>query len=157
MKHSNKVSQVLAETYRKSLLIQIKSLKGLTELWKLYLDGNRISAMHKKTFSHLTKLKFLHVGRNVCIITDLHSNINFKRLERDLRGCGERYALYEPEDFEWTSSGEDTEQAINQKFDAIDGKFENLETRFDDLKKALDEHGTEIKEIKKLLEKMVSE
>ncbi len=141
-------------------------------MWKLELDSNQITAMHKKTFSHLTNMIILELGWNICTSSAfLSREIDFKDVEKEMAECGRRYTLYKPEDFEWTSSGEATEQgigggeetsetpkdSIDQKFDAVEGKFENLESRFEDLKKTFDAHDAEIKEIKRLLEKMISQ
>jgi hypothetical protein len=110
--------------------------------------------------------------RNVCINTARWAGVNSLALEKDMAECGRRYGLYQPEDFEWTSSGEDTEEEqrfgdgedqnqetsgklatkINQKLDAIEEKLGVFESRLKDLNKKFKNPISEIKEIKHFVE-----
>jgi hypothetical protein len=54
------------------------------------LDDNKLTAIHPKTFSHLTKLRFLLLAGNDCI----DRNFMFSRLdviEEGLAVCGANY------------------------------------------------------------------
>ncbi len=87
-------------------------------------------------------------------------------VEEQLVTCGAEYASHDQQNSENTKfeESDQTIETISGKLEAIEksigGKFENLEKRFEEMQKKFDEHieenAKEIREIKRMLEKMTN-
>jgi type I site-specific restriction-modification system R (restriction) subunit len=148
----------------------------MSSLRSILLFRNKLSALHPKMFSHLTNLKYLHILSNPCISKNFDENPSKIEIERELAACGAGYKKHEQENL--GARFEEIETIVDEKFEflkelfernqetcenqikIIGGKFGNLEKRFEEMQKKFDEHNEEnageMREIKRMLEKMTS-
>jgi peptidoglycan hydrolase CwlO-like protein len=141
----------------------------------IWLENNKLAAMHPRTFSHLASLERLGLHGNICVDDDFSSSSKTS-IEEALATCGAEYALHEQRHSERTSLGEIEEKVVEEicgnkmsgklensekTVETINGNIEKLATRFTDMEKKFDEHNQkfellrkEIKEIKRMVESM---
>jgi hypothetical protein len=67
--------------------------KGLTELKRIWLSANKLSAMHPRMFSHLTKLNDLDLDRNSCAYKRFDPVTSLAVVEQELATCGAGYPV----------------------------------------------------------------
>jgi hypothetical protein len=72
-------------------------------LRRLYLDGNKLAALHPKMFSQLDGLFILDLEGNACIdqnFMNITGHFARARIEEELAGCGANYALQVQENYQ---------------------------------------------------------
>jgi hypothetical protein len=142
--------------------------KGLTELKRIWLNNNKLSAMHPRMFSHLTKLNELYLSGNTCIDKRFNPVTSLAAVEQELATCGSNYPVFLPDlsnvqyllkrhesKFEsienqlkiMNGKSEEREKKVDRKFELLTELFYNVDGRND-------ENAAEIKEIKKMVEKI---
>ncbi len=130
---------------------------------QISLFSNKLTALHPKMFSHLDNLDRLDLSKNPCIDRDFWPVPSMATVEEQLATCGAKYALHDQQN-SGNTKFEETDQTINGKLEAIEksigGRFENLEKKFEEMQKKFDErieeNAKEIREIKRMLEKMTN-
>ncbi len=177
--HSNELTFLHLDTFKGELfnfLIFFRSAnlrkfisKGLTELRTIWLENNKLSAMHPRMFAHLTKLNDLDMQDNPCIDKRFKPVTSLAAVEKELMTCGANYlvsltdlpnALNRHE-----RKFESIEKAVNEKFvglqiqlqereKKVDRKFELLTELFYNVDERNEENAADIKEIKKMVEKI---
>jgi hypothetical protein len=148
----------------------------MPSLRSILLYSNKLSALHPKMFSHLTDLHYLYLSGNPCITKSFGENPSKTEIERELAACGVGYKKHEQENL--GARFEEIETIVDEKFEflkelfernqetcenqikIIGGKFGKLEKRFEEMQKKFDERNEEntkeMREIKRMLEKMTS-
>ncbi len=127
-----------------------------------------MSAMHPRMFSHLTKLNSLDLRGNTCINKRFYPVTSLAVVEQELMACGAGYGLTEQllnSLSRHEKKFESIEKAVNEKFvdlqtqfkereKKVDRKFELVTELFGYLDERNEENAVEIKEIKKMVEKI---
>jgi hypothetical protein len=125
--------------------------KGLTELKIIWLEHNKLSAMHPRMFAHLTKLNELYLSGNACINKKFYPVTSLAAIENELATCGANYLVSLtdlPRKLEsMTEKLEEREKKVDRKFELLTELFYNVDERNE-------ENAAEIKEIKKMVEKI---
>jgi hypothetical protein len=152
--------------------------KDLPSLTHIYLNGNKLSAIHPKTFSQVNRLTDLGLEGNICINKRFNPVTSKTEIEQELTSCGAEYSVH----YELQVLGEKMDEKFEsqkilsehnrERMETIDGKlkkidqelatirekFENVETCFANLEKKFDErneeNAKEIREIKKMVTEM---
>jgi platelet glycoprotein-5 len=71
------------------------NFEGLTNLKDIMLSNNKLTAVHPKTFSHLTRLSYLLLDGNICVnkqFSHIKTLTTIKKVEEELKTCGAEYA-----------------------------------------------------------------
>jgi hypothetical protein len=104
---------------------------GLPNLETIFLEHNRLGALHPRMFSHLINLNDLDLSGNTCIDRRFRS-VHYKDVvEQELANCGIGYA-------------------VQQQIQSV------VVRRLEDLEKKIDERNEEIREIKRMVEKILA-
>ncbi len=130
---------------------------------RIWLYGNKISAMHPRMFSHLTKLNDLYLNSNTCIDKWFDPVTSLAAIEKELATCGAGYALTELPNLQnrherkfesienqlktMNGKSEEREKKVDRKFELLTELFYNVDERNE-------ENAAEIKEIKKMVGKI---
>jgi Leucine-rich repeat (LRR) protein len=130
--------------------------KGLTRVTSIWVEFNSLRAIHPQTFSRLSNLQHLDFQGNSCITKYFNPIASLTGVENELMTCGVEYAM---------SKVENLESSIHKKFDnlqteleerekKVDRKFELVTELFGYLDERNEENAGEIKDIKKMVEKI---
>jgi hypothetical protein len=89
--------------------------------------------MHPRMFSHLAKLNYLHLRENTCIYKSFNPVTSLAAIENELATCGANYLVSLTD--------------LPRKLELLTQLFYNVDERNE-------ENAAEIKEIKKMVEKI---
>jgi hypothetical protein len=67
------------------------NFKGLSDVRKIYLHGNQLTALHPRMFSHLQNFYLLNLSGNICIDKEFRSGTSMDTIEMELQSCGANY------------------------------------------------------------------
>ncbi len=125
--------------------------------------------MHPRMFSHLTKLNDLALNSNTCINKRFYPVTSLAAIENELATCGANYPVFLPDllyvQTQHERKFESIEKAVNDKFvdlqtqlqereKKVDRKFELITELFYNVDGRNEENAADIKEIKKMVEKI---
>jgi hypothetical protein len=120
-------------------------------------------------FSHLTKLNDLALNSNTCINKRFYPVTSLAAIENELATCGANYPVFLPDllyvQTQHERKFESIEKAVNDKFvdlqtqlqereKKVDRKFELITELFYNVDGRNEENAADIKEIKKMVEKI---
>ncbi len=115
-------------------------MKGLTELNGIWLQANKLTAMPTRMFAHLNNLSYLNLNGNACINKLFNPVSSLAAVEQELATCGANYPasltdlLY-------------VQIQHERKLELLTELFYNVDERNE-------ENARDIKEIKKMVEKI---
>jgi hypothetical protein len=118
----------------------------LTKLKTIYLENNKLTAVHPRTFSNLDSLNTLDLRGNICVNKWFQPVTSLTEIESELTKCGFGYAL--------TEQFKNSQSRNEQKFETIDRKLELLTELFYNVDERNEENAADIKEIKRTVDKI---